>query len=82
VRHPTGMRKDDHEQRISSSSPNHPPRHWEGTRRRIRSARPQQGEVALKIKLTSMLVEDQAKAFAFYTKILGFVKSKDIPLGE
>jgi catechol 2,3-dioxygenase-like lactoylglutathione lyase family enzyme len=28
------------------------------------------------------LVEDQDKALKFYTEVLGFVKSKDIPLGE
>ena len=28
------------------------------------------------------MVEDQAKALAFYTDVLGFKKSKDIPVGE
>ena|SRR5215468_1869225 len=36
----------------------------------------------MKIKLTSVMVDDQDKALKFYTEILGFVKSKDIPLGE
>lgn len=36
----------------------------------------------LKIKLTSVFVDDQAKALAFYTDVLGFVKKMDIPLGE
>jgi catechol 2,3-dioxygenase-like lactoylglutathione lyase family enzyme len=36
----------------------------------------------LKIKLTSVLVEDQDHALRFYTEVLGFVKSKDIPLGK
>lgn len=36
----------------------------------------------MKIKLTSILVDDQAKALAFYTEILGFVKKTDLPLGE
>ncbi len=36
----------------------------------------------MKINLTSVLVGDQAKALAFYTKTLGFTKSKDIPMGE
>jgi catechol 2,3-dioxygenase-like lactoylglutathione lyase family enzyme len=36
----------------------------------------------MKIKLNSVLVDDQAKALKFYTEVLGFVKSKDIPLGE
>jgi catechol 2,3-dioxygenase-like lactoylglutathione lyase family enzyme len=36
----------------------------------------------MKIKLTSVLVDDQDKALAFYTDILGFVKRTDIPVGE
>jgi catechol 2,3-dioxygenase-like lactoylglutathione lyase family enzyme len=36
----------------------------------------------MKIVLTSVMVDNQAKALAFYTEKLGFVKSKDIPLGE
>jgi catechol 2,3-dioxygenase-like lactoylglutathione lyase family enzyme len=36
----------------------------------------------LKISLTSVFVDDQAKAESFYTDILGFVKKNDIPLGE
>lgn len=36
----------------------------------------------LKIKLTSILVDDQAKALAFYTDVLGFVKKQDFPVGE
>jgi catechol 2,3-dioxygenase-like lactoylglutathione lyase family enzyme len=39
-------------------------------------------EADLKIKLTSVLVEDQDKALRFYTEVLGFVKNKEIPLGE
>lgn len=35
----------------------------------------------MKIVITSVLVDDQAKALAFYTDVLGFVKEKDIPLG-
>ena len=35
----------------------------------------------MKIVLTSVMVDDQAKALAFYTDILGFVKQHDIPLG-
>jgi predicted enzyme related to lactoylglutathione lyase len=37
---------------------------------------------AMKIKLTSLMVDDQDKAVAFYTKVLGFEKKHDIPLGE
>jgi catechol 2,3-dioxygenase-like lactoylglutathione lyase family enzyme len=36
----------------------------------------------MKIKLTSVLVNDQAKALEFYTKTLGFVKKLDIPAGK
>ena len=36
----------------------------------------------MKITLTSVLVDDQAKALAFYTDVLGFVKKTDVPLGE
>jgi predicted enzyme related to lactoylglutathione lyase len=35
----------------------------------------------MKIALTSVMVTDQAKALAFYTTKLGFVKRKDIPMG-
>jgi glyoxylase I family protein len=35
----------------------------------------------MKIKLTSLLVEDQTRALAFYTDVLGFEKKHDIPLG-
>jgi catechol 2,3-dioxygenase-like lactoylglutathione lyase family enzyme len=36
----------------------------------------------MKINLTSVLVDDQAKALEFYTETLGFVKKSDIPVGE
>jgi catechol 2,3-dioxygenase-like lactoylglutathione lyase family enzyme len=36
----------------------------------------------VRITLTSVLVDDQAKALAFYTDVLGFVKKTDVPLGE
>ncbi len=36
----------------------------------------------MKIKLTSVFVDDQDKALEFYTKMLGFVKKQDIPLGK
>ena len=35
----------------------------------------------MKIYVTSVLVDDQAKALRFYTERLGFVKKTDIPLG-
>lgn len=36
----------------------------------------------MKIKLSSVFVDDQEKALKFYTEILGFVKKTDIPAGE
>lgn len=35
----------------------------------------------MKITLTSVMVDDQAKALAFYTEILGFVTKIDMPAG-
>jgi predicted enzyme related to lactoylglutathione lyase len=39
------------------------------------------GEIAVKIKLTSIYVSDQEKALGFYTKVLGFVKKADFSQG-
>ncbi|MBD0862514.1 VOC family protein [Gordonia sp. zg691] len=36
----------------------------------------------MRIALTSIFVDDQRKALAFYTEVLGFTKHHDIPLGE
>lgn len=36
----------------------------------------------IKIYVTSVPVEDQEKALDFYTRVLGFIKKKEIPLGE
>ena len=36
----------------------------------------------MKIGLTSVLVDDQAKALKFYTGVLGFEKQVDLPMGE
>ena len=36
----------------------------------------------MQIKLSSVLVDDQDKALAFYTDVLGFRKKQDIPMGE
>jgi predicted enzyme related to lactoylglutathione lyase len=36
----------------------------------------------MRIRLNSVLVNDQDKALAFYTEKLGFVKKTDIPMGE
>lgn len=36
----------------------------------------------MKISLTSLFVDDQRAALAFYTEVLGFKKRHDIPLGE
>ena len=35
----------------------------------------------MRIKLTGIVVDDQEKALKFYTEILGFKKSQDIPAG-
>jgi len=36
----------------------------------------------MQIKLASVPIDDYDKALKFYTEILGFVKKRDIPLGE
>jgi predicted enzyme related to lactoylglutathione lyase len=36
----------------------------------------------MKIKLTSVSIGDYDKALDFYTRVLGFVKKRDIPLGN
>jgi catechol 2,3-dioxygenase-like lactoylglutathione lyase family enzyme len=36
----------------------------------------------MRINLASVLVDDQDRAFRFYTEILGFVKKTDVPVGE
>ena len=36
----------------------------------------------MKIKLNSIFVDDQQKALDFYTNVLGFKISQDIPVGE
>ncbi|MCI0710175.1 MAG: VOC family protein [Chloroflexi bacterium] len=36
----------------------------------------------MKIKLTSVSIDDYDKALVFYTDTLGFVKKHDIPLGD
>ena len=35
----------------------------------------------MKIKVTSVMVENQDKALKFYTEVLGFVKKREIPMG-
>jgi catechol 2,3-dioxygenase-like lactoylglutathione lyase family enzyme len=36
----------------------------------------------MKIVVTSVLVDDQAKALRFYADVLGFIKKTDVPMGE
>ncbi len=36
----------------------------------------------LRITITSVFVDDQAKALAFYVDVLGFIKKQDVPVGE
>jgi glyoxylase I family protein len=38
--------------------------------------------MGLKIKLTSIMVENQDKALKFYTEVLGFAPNKDIDVGN
>lgn len=39
-------------------------------------------EGIVKIKLSSVIVDDQEKALKFYTEVLGFVKKTDLAVGE
>ena len=45
-------------------------------------AQPLREKSTLKIKLSSILVDDQEKALKFYTEVLGFVKKTEIPMGQ
>ena len=36
----------------------------------------------MRIHVTSVHVDDQSRALAFYTDVLGFLKKTDLPLGE
>src|SRR5689334_20564820 len=36
----------------------------------------------MRIKLSSVLVDDQEKALRFYTEVLGFTERANVPLGE
>ena len=36
----------------------------------------------MRITITSVYVDDQEKALAFYTDVLGFVRKTDVPVGE
>ena len=36
----------------------------------------------MRINLTSIYVDDQRAALAFYVDVLGFIKHRDVPLGE
>ena len=36
----------------------------------------------MKIKLTSVPIDNYDKALKFYTEVMGFLKKRDIPLGE
>ena len=58
------------------------PRHRAAARDRRALAAAAEGDRPMRINVTSVLVDDQDKALAFYTDVLGFVKKTDIPLGE
>ena len=45
------------------------------------SRKTSKSSTTINVVLTSVLVDDQAKALEFYTKKLGFVKKTDIPMG-
>jgi predicted enzyme related to lactoylglutathione lyase len=36
----------------------------------------------MRIRITNVFVENQAKALKFYTEVLGFVKKQDFPVGQ
>ena len=36
----------------------------------------------MRIQLTSVFVDDQRAALAFYTDVLGFTKHRDVPIGD
>ncbi len=36
----------------------------------------------MRITIASVFVDDQSKALAFYTDVLGFVKKEDVPMGS
>ena len=36
----------------------------------------------MKVRIASVMVDDQKKAMKFYTEILGFLKKTDVPMGE
>ena len=38
--------------------------------------------MTVRIAFASVLVDDQEKALAFYTEVLGFVKKQDVPMGQ
>jgi predicted enzyme related to lactoylglutathione lyase len=44
-------------------------------------ARPREDR-PVRIKLTSVFVDDQRAALAFYTDVLGFTKRRDVPIGD
>jgi len=41
----------------------------------------EKSKIMIKLKLTSVLVDDQEKALKFYTEVLGFVTKTDMPAG-
>jgi catechol 2,3-dioxygenase-like lactoylglutathione lyase family enzyme len=36
----------------------------------------------MRIAITTVMVDDQKKALRFYTEVLGFIKKREIPMGE
>ena len=56
--------------------------HWPILAGGERAASAEAYDAAMQIKLTSVTVNDQAKALAFYTDVLGFVLKRNDPAGE
>ena len=61
----------------------HDLRHVTPRRDRCAVAEPRsEGVATMRIVVTSVMVDDQAKAHRFYTDVLGFMTKHDIPLGK
>jgi catechol 2,3-dioxygenase-like lactoylglutathione lyase family enzyme len=48
----------------------------------VSAADQRRGGLRMRINVTSVLVDDQDKALAFYTEMLGFVKKTETPVGQ
>jgi catechol 2,3-dioxygenase-like lactoylglutathione lyase family enzyme len=48
----------------------------------IDAIRQREGRTAVRVTVTSILVDDQDKALEFYTKSLGFTEKTNVPVGD